>query len=660
MPLAAGATGLNYIIHQGDAKDLPDDQPLDFATPAGRCGCSPPRRAACCRRGRRRSADTDISKQKAHWIDRSTVAWQTGRRPTARRTRWSPRPTGGVSVVDGELTGTYDHVAAAGAAQRAHRGPARRGSRTCGRTVASPWTGRTSPRSRAALRGQLAGHRARRRGRAARRDRRADPRRARRPLRRRRRRGPRPDVGAAGRRRLARVGADGAERAPAPVRLADRRAPKTVPMRRDDAHGVWRCAATAPGRGRPTGTRSRSYAAGGTAVVTNVGDRPVLGGARRRTPRAAVLVDLDDPALAPGRLDARCASRRWRRPRGLDDLRAARARLLDRRRDRAGRATAAPTWRSPTATATACATCATLADAGPQHRAPAAGVRHRHDRGGPRRRSASRPATCASFAARLDRAAGVRRRRSPTSDGFNWGYDPLHYTTPEGSYATDPDGTARTRRVPRRWSQGAQRRRPAGGHGRGLQPHAGRRPGRRSRCSTGSCPATTSGSTRRGAVETSTCCPNTATEHAMMEKLMVDSVVTWAREYKVDGFRFDLMGHHPKANMLAVRAAARRADPRQATASTARRSTSTARAGTSARSPNNARFVQATQAQHGRHRHRHVHRPAARRRPRRRPVRRGPAHPGLRQRACTPTRTASPVNGTPAEQQRRGCCTTRT
>ena len=36
---------------------------------------------------------------------------------------------------------------------------------------------------------------------------------------------------------------------------------------------------------------------------------------------------------------------------------------------------------------------------------------------------------------------------------------------------------------------------------------------------------------------------------------MVDSVVTWAREYKVDGFRFDLMGHHSLANMLAVREA---------------------------------------------------------------------------------------------------------
>ena len=60
-----------------------------------------------------------------------------------------------------------------------------------------------------------------------------------------------------------------------------------------------------------------------------------------------------------------------------------------------------------------------------------------------------------------------------------------------------------------------------------------------------------------GAVETSTCCQNTATEHAMMEKLMVDSLVTWAEDYKVDGFRFDLMGHHMVANMVAVQEALR-------------------------------------------------------------------------------------------------------
>src|SRR5690606_28899799 len=58
-----------------------------------------------------------------------------------------------------------------------------------------------------------------------------------------------------------------------------------------------------------------------------------------------------------------------------------------------------------------------------------------------------------------------------------------------------------------------------------------------------------------GGVETSTCCSNVATENLVAQKLMVDSVVTWAKHYKIDGFRFDLMGHHSKANMLAVREA---------------------------------------------------------------------------------------------------------
>jgi pullulanase-type alpha-1,6-glucosidase len=58
-----------------------------------------------------------------------------------------------------------------------------------------------------------------------------------------------------------------------------------------------------------------------------------------------------------------------------------------------------------------------------------------------------------------------------------------------------------------------------------------------------------------GEVETSTCCQNIATEHAMAQKLMVDSVVLWASDYKVDGFRFDLMGHHSRDNMEAIRAA---------------------------------------------------------------------------------------------------------
>ncbi len=88
----------------------------------------------------------------------------------------------------------------------------------------------------------------------------------------------------------------------------------------------------------------------------------------------------------------------------------------------------------------------------------------------------------------------------------------------------------------------------------------------------------------QGQVETSTCCQNTASEHHMMEKLMIDSLVTWAKEYKIDAFRFDLMGHHMKRNMLNVRAALDALTWKRM-ASTAAPSTSTAKAGTSARWP---------------------------------------------------------------------------
>lgn len=139
------------------------------------------------------------------------------------------------------------------------------------------------------------------------------------------------------------------------------------------------------------------------------------------------------------------------------------------------------------------------------------------------------------------------------TDGYNWGYDPLHYTVPEGGYAVNPAGAARTTEF---------RRMVAGVNGAGLRVvldvvynHTS---------ATGTDPKSVldqvvPGYYHRlladGSVATSTCCANTAPEHAMMGKLVVDSVVTWAKEYKVDGFRFDLMGHHPKANMLAVRAA---------------------------------------------------------------------------------------------------------
>lgn len=139
------------------------------------------------------------------------------------------------------------------------------------------------------------------------------------------------------------------------------------------------------------------------------------------------------------------------------------------------------------------------------------------------------------------------------ADGFNWGYDPYHFNTPEGSYATDADGTTRILEY-RQMVQAL--------NGAGLRvvndvvynhtTSAGQSersvfdrlvPGYYHRLDD------------RGNVTSSTCCANTATEHAMMERFMVESIVLWATQYKIDAFRFDLMGHHMKRNMEQVRAA---------------------------------------------------------------------------------------------------------
>jgi len=137
-------------------------------------------------------------------------------------------------------------------------------------------------------------------------------------------------------------------------------------------------------------------------------------------------------------------------------------------------------------------------------------------------------------------------------DGFNWGYDPWHYTVPEGSYSTDPAGTARIvefREMVQSLSEVGLRTvmdvvynhtNAAGQNPKSVLDRIV--PGYYHRLNAD------------GNVEMSSCCPNTATEHNMMEKLMLDSVLTWARDYKVDGFRFDLMGHHMKTNMTKLRA----------------------------------------------------------------------------------------------------------
>ena len=140
-------------------------------------------------------------------------------------------------------------------------------------------------------------------------------------------------------------------------------------------------------------------------------------------------------------------------------------------------------------------------------------------------------------------------------DAYNWGYDPLHWGAPEGSYATEghQDGGARV--VEFREMVGAL-------HDLGLQVVLDQVYNHTAAC--GQDPRSVldrvvPGYYHRldavGRVTSSTCCANTATENALCARLMVDSVVRWARWYRVDGFRFDLMGHHPRAVMERVRAA---------------------------------------------------------------------------------------------------------
>jgi len=147
-------------------------------------------------------------------------------------------------------------------------------------------------------------------------------------------------------------------------------------------------------------------------------------------------------------------------------------------------------------------------------------------------------------------------------DNFNWGYDPFHYTVPEGSYATESHGKTRVIE----FREMVQSLHSLGfrvimdvvynhTHQFGLNENSVLDkivPNYYHRLD----PIT-------GIVEQSTCytCGNTATERVMMSKLMTDSLKTWSKDYKVDGFRFDLMGHQPKSSMLVAREAVREIDP---------------------------------------------------------------------------------------------------
>ena len=143
-----------------------------------------------------------------------------------------------------------------------------------------------------------------------------------------------------------------------------------------------------------------------------------------------------------------------------------------------------------------------------------------------------------------------------SNDAYNWGYDPWHYLAPEGSYASSAAAADGGSRV-------AEFRTMVGGlHQDGLRvvlDEVYNHTAASGQDDTSVLDKVVPGYYQRldasGKVYTSTCCQDVAVEHAMATKLTVDSVLMWAKDYKVDGFRFDLMGHMPRSTMLQIRSA---------------------------------------------------------------------------------------------------------
>ena len=143
--------------------------------------------------------------------------------------------------------------------------------------------------------------------------------------------------------------------------------------------------------------------------------------------------------------------------------------------------------------------------------------------------------------------------KSRESDCFNWGYDPFHYSAPEGSYASDPaDGARRIVEF---------REMVMNLHRAGLRVgmdvvynHTFASGQKEKSVLDRIVPGYYHRLNATGKVEQSTCCDNTATENMMMARLMIDSAELWTRHYKIDSFRFDLMGHQPRAAMEQLQA----------------------------------------------------------------------------------------------------------
>ncbi|MGN6830003.1 alpha-1,6-glucosidase domain-containing protein [Paucibacter sp. M5-1] len=139
------------------------------------------------------------------------------------------------------------------------------------------------------------------------------------------------------------------------------------------------------------------------------------------------------------------------------------------------------------------------------------------------------------------------------SDCFNWGYDPHHFTTPDGSYASSAANPVARVLEFRQMVQALN----AAGLRVGMDVvynHTASSGQNTNSVLDKIVPNYYFRYNASGGIERSTCCENTASENLMMAKLMIDSAVTWVRDYRISSLRFDIMGHHPRTVMEALKA----------------------------------------------------------------------------------------------------------
>ena len=148
------------------------------------------------------------------------------------------------------------------------------------------------------------------------------------------------------------------------------------------------------------------------------------------------------------------------------------------------------------------------------------------------------------------------------SDCFNWGYDPHHFTTPDGSYASSAANPLARVVEFRQMVQSLN----AAGLRVGMDVvynHTSSSGQNTNSVLDKVVPNYYYRYNATGGIERSTCCENTASENLMMAKLMIDSAVTWTRDYRISSLRFDIMGHHPRSVIEALKARVKVASGRE-------------------------------------------------------------------------------------------------